>query len=131
MFEAYGALILYFEALKYEATTKDGVWNLPDGDDFYQYQLSENTTTDYTPEKVHQIGLSEVARIKTEMWNILILEGYTDTTKSIGEIIQKLKKEERFLHQNNDEGRKKVIERSNDILDQINDGLNEAFDIRP
>jgi len=26
------------------------------------------------------------------MWNILILEGYTDTTKSIGEIIQKLKK---------------------------------------
>lgn len=131
MFEAYGALILYFEALKYEATTKDGVWNLPDGDDFYQYQLSENTTTDYTPEKVHQIGLSEVARIKTEMWNILTLEGYTDTTKSIGEIIQKLKKEESFLYQNNDEGRKKVIERYNDILDQINDGLNEAFDIRP
>ncbi|GEM_PF-3246638 len=65
------------------------------------------------------------------MWNILILEGYTDTTKSIGEIIQKLKKEERFLYQNNDEGRKKVIERYNDILDQINDGLNEAFDIRP
>lgn len=65
------------------------------------------------------------------MWNILILEGYTDTTKSIGEIIQKLKKEERFLYQNNDDGRKKVIERYNDILDQINDGLNEAFDIRP
>ena len=65
------------------------------------------------------------------MWNILTLEGYTDTNKSIGEIIQKLKKEERFLHQNNDEGRKKVIERYNDILDQINDGLNEAFDIRP
>jgi len=65
------------------------------------------------------------------MWNILTLEGYTDTTKSIGEIIQKLKKEERFLYQNNDEGRKKVIEQYNDILDQINDGLNEAFDIRP
>ena len=65
------------------------------------------------------------------MWNILTLEGYTDTTKSIGEIIQKLNKEERFLYQNNDEGRKKVIERYNDILDQINDGLNEAFDIRP
>ena len=61
----------------------------------------------------------------------MTLEGYTDTTKSIGEIIQKLKKEERFLYQNNDEGRKKVIERYNDILDQINDGLNEAFDIRP
>jgi uncharacterized protein (DUF885 family) len=131
VFEAYGALILYFEALKSKATTKDGVWKLPDGDDFYQYQLSENTTTDYTPEKVHQIGLSEVARIKTEMWNILTLEGYTDTTKSLGEIIQKLNKEERFLYQNNDEGRKEVIDGYNDILDEINNGLDEAFDIRP
>tara|TARA_E500000331_G_scaffold66833_1_gene61552 strand:- start:819 stop:968 length:150 start_codon:yes stop_codon:yes gene_type:complete len=49
VFEAYGTLILYFEALKSKAKTKDGICKLPDGDDFYQYQLSENTITDYTP----------------------------------------------------------------------------------
>ena len=37
IFDAYGSLILYFEALKSKATTDDGVWKLPDGDDFYQY----------------------------------------------------------------------------------------------
>ena len=61
----------------------------------------------------------------------MTLEDYTDTTKSIWEIIQKFNKEERFLYQNNDEGTKKVIDRYNDILDQIDDGLNKAFDIRP
>jgi len=131
VFDAYNSLILYFEALKPKATTDAGVWKLPDGDDFYQYQLSLMTTTDYTPEQVHQIGLSEVGRIKTEMRDILTIQGYTDTTKTLGEIIQELNKEERFLYQNNDEGRKEIIEGYNNILDEINDGLDNAFDIRP
>ena len=131
VFDAYNALILYFEALKPKANTNAGVWKLPDGDDFYQYQLSLMTTTDYTPEQVHQIGLSEVDRIKTEMWDILNDQGYADTTKTLGEIIQELNKEERFLYQNNDEGRKEIIEGFNNILDEINDGLDNAFDIEP
>ena len=131
VFDVYNALILYFEALKSKATKEAGVWKLPDGDDFYQYQLSLMTTTDYTPEQVHQIGLSEVDRIKTEMWDILNNQGYADTTKTLGEIIQELNKEERFLYQNNDEGRKEIIEGYNNILDEINDGLDNAFDIRP
>jgi uncharacterized protein (DUF885 family) len=131
VFDAYNSLILYFEALKSKATTDAGVWKLPDGDDFYQYQLSLMTTTDYTPEQVHQIGLSEVARIKTEMRDILTNQGYADTTKTIGEIIQELNKEERFLYQNNDEGREEIIDGYNNILDEINDGLDNTFDIRP
>lgn len=131
VFGAYNSLITYFEELKSIATTDDGVWKFPDGDAFYEYQLAQNTTTDYTPDKVHQIGLSEVARIKEEMWVILKNEGYTDTTSTIGELIQSVNKEDRFLYQNNDEGRKEVIEGYNDILDQINAGIDGAFDIRP
>ena len=118
VFDAYNALILYFKALKPRANTNAGVWKLPDGDDFYQYQLSLMTTNDYTPKQVHQIGLSEVDRIKTEMWDILNDQGYADTTKTLGEIIQELNKEERFLYQNNDEGRKDIIEGYNNILDE-------------
>ena len=131
VFDAYNALILYFEALKSKATTDAGVWKFPDGDAFYQYQLSMMTTTDYTPKEVHQIGLSEVDRIKTEMRDILNDQGYADTSREIGEIIQELNKEERFLYQNNDKGRKEILEGYNTILDEINAGLDNAFDIRP
>jgi uncharacterized protein (DUF885 family) len=131
VFGAYNSLINYFAGLKEKATDEDGVWKFPDGENFYQYQLKQNTTTDYTPEEVHQIGLSEVARIKQEMWDILISEGYTDTTQVIGEVIQAVNKEDRFLFQNNDEGRKEVIARYNEILDEISGGLDDAFDVRP
>lgn len=131
VFGAYGALITYFEALRTKANTDDGVWKLPNGDAYYQYQLSSNTTTDYTPEEVHQIGFSEVERIKKEMWEILISQGYTDTTKTIGEVIQAVNKEDRFLFQNNDDGRTEVIARYDEILAEISANLDDAFDIRP
>ena len=131
VFGAYGKLIAYFESLESKATTDDGVWKFENGDAFYQYQLEQNTTTNYTAEQVHQIGLSEVGRIKNEMWAILEGEGYADTTKTIGEIVQAINKEDRFLYQNNDEGRKQVIARYEEIIDNISNNLEDAFDIRP
>ncbi len=131
VFEAYGKLIAYFQDLKSRATTEDGVWKFPDGANYYQYQLKSNTTTDYTPEEVHQIGLAEVDRIQKEMMDILRSEGYADTTKTIGEIVQAVNKEERFLFQNNDDGRKEVIARYDEILEEINGNLDDVFDVRP
>ncbi len=131
VFGAYQNLIDYFEHLNEKATTDDGVWKLPNGDAYYRYQLKQNTTTELDPEEVHQIGLSEVARIKNEMQNILLAEGYTDTTKTLGATIQELNKEERFLFPDNDEGRQMVIDEYNRILSEISAGLDDAFDIRP
>lgn len=131
VFRAYQKLIDYFEDQYQRSNTDDGVWKLPNGEAFYRYQLKKNTTTDYSPEEVHQIGLSEVARIKKEMWDILIAEGYTDTTVSIGEMIQKLNEEERFLFPNDDNGRKQVVEEYSRILDEISANLDDAFDLRP
>ncbi len=131
VFGAYQNLIDYFEGLSAKATTDDGVWKFPDGEELYQYQLKQNTTTNLDPEEVHQMGLSEVARLKREMWDILVSEGYTDTTKMLGAAVQDLNKEKRFLFPNNDEGRKMVLEEYNRILDEISAGLDGAFDVRP
>ena len=115
VFGAYQNLVEYFEELDKKATTDDGVWKLPDGDAYYRYQLKQRTTTDLNPEAVHQIGLSEVERIKREMKKILFEEGYVDNTKSLGETIQELNKEERFLFPNTDEGRQMVLDEYNRI----------------
>ncbi len=131
VFAAYGTLISYFQNLKSKATNEDGVWKFPDGANYYQYQLKSNTTTDYTPEQIHQIGLAEVARIKTEMLDILNQEGFADSTNTIGEIIQEVNKEERFQFQNNDEGRKEVLARYDEILEEVDGKLDDVFDVRP
>lgn len=131
VFGAYQNLIDYFEQLKEKATKDDGVWKLPDGEAYYRYQLKQHTTTNLDPEEVHQIGLSEVARIKNEMQNILLTEGYTDATKTLGATIQELNKEERFLFPNNDKGRQMVLDEYDRILSEISAGLDNAFDVRP
>lgn len=44
-----------------------GVGSLPGGDTYYAYLVEFFTTTDMTPEQIHQLGLKEVARIRAEM----------------------------------------------------------------
>jgi uncharacterized protein (DUF885 family) len=48
-------------------TNEAGVWKFPNGEAYYAYILRHHTTTDLTPEEVHELGLAEVARIQAEM----------------------------------------------------------------
>jgi len=54
-----------------------GVWALPDGDAYYEFALRRHTTTDLSPEEVHQLGISEVARIQDEMKRAFDAIGYS------------------------------------------------------
>ena len=131
VFNAYQKLIAYHEMLYTKATTDDGVWKLPNGDAYYRYQLKVNTTTDLNPEDVYQTGLKEVERIEKEMRAILNNEGYIDMTKTIGEIIQKINMEERFLFPESDKGKAMVLAEYQRIIDVADEESDLAFDIRP
>lgn len=48
-----------------------GCWDGPDGPAFYAFELARFTTTDLTPQEVHALGLSEVARIRAEMLEVI------------------------------------------------------------
>ncbi|WP_434950037.1 DUF885 domain-containing protein [Shewanella sp. HL-SH4] len=52
---------------------------LPDGPAFYQNRVEYYTTLPMTAEEVHQLGLAEVARIKTEMEQVITNVGYKGT----------------------------------------------------
>ena len=43
----------------------DGVWKLPEGESFYNFLLKGTTTTNLDSNQIHQIGLDEVARVKS------------------------------------------------------------------
>lgn len=58
--------------------TEPGVWQLPDGADRYRLAVRYMTTTDMTPDEIHQIGLKEVARIEAEMLEVARKLGFSD-----------------------------------------------------
>jgi uncharacterized protein (DUF885 family) len=58
--------------------TEVGIWSLPNGAARYAYQVRNQTTSDLTPEEIHQIGLREVARIEGEMLQIAKKLGFND-----------------------------------------------------
>lgn len=55
-----------------------GLWSLPQGDIRYAFQAKTSTTTNMTPEEIHQLGLAEVARIEAEMLKVAVKLGYQD-----------------------------------------------------
>ena len=99
------------------AGTAAGVGRLPDGAAFYQAMLKQFTTTDYTPQQIHQLGLDEVARIDAEMNAILVAQGLTEGT--VAERMKALGEDPRFLEPDNDEGRARLLARYRAILDEI------------
>ena len=68
--EIYPALtrLRDFFQTEYLARAREGVGlkYMPGGDKLYAYLVQSTTTTDMTPEQIHQLGLSEVARITKE-----------------------------------------------------------------
>ncbi|HHQ1841257.1 TPA: DUF885 domain-containing protein [Acinetobacter baumannii] len=56
----------------------EGIWSLPNGDEFYRFYVENNTTTSESPENIHQLGLKEVARIEAEMLKIAKAQGFND-----------------------------------------------------
>jgi uncharacterized protein (DUF885 family) len=58
--------------------TEIGIWALPQGDERYAFDVRRQTTTNMTPEEIHQLGLREVARIEAEQLVIAKQLGFND-----------------------------------------------------
>ena len=67
---AYQRIIAEMKRQQALASTDDGAWKLPDGEDYYAWRLREMTTTDMSASEIHDLGLSDVERIHAETGGI-------------------------------------------------------------
>ena len=74
--------------------------DLPDGDAFYRAQIREYTTTDLSPEEIHQIGLKQVAEIEAQMRQTMVETGFKG---SFAEFLTFLKTDPQFISKTADE----------------------------
>ncbi len=97
------------------ANPNDGVWSLPNGDEFYALRLKAQTTTDYTAEEIHNIGLSEVDRISKRMQTILSELKYGENL-NVGEMMNKLNEDSQFLYADTPDRKSIVVNDYNNIV---------------
>lgn len=104
----YQAMIALFEDMRETATHDAGIWRIPGGDKIYASALHSSTTTDLTADEIHEIGLSEVARIEAEMDAILISQGLNEG--SVVERVRMLMNDPKQQFPNDDAGRQQMLD---------------------
>lgn len=106
------------------ARTTVGLSALPDGRAWYEFQVKAITTTDMTPEQIHDIGLAEVARIHREMEGVMRQVGWTGDLKSFMRHVQT---EPRFRYTTREE----MLADYRAAQARIDASTDRLFDVKP
>jgi uncharacterized protein (DUF885 family) len=94
--------------------------DLPNGADWYRHNVAVRTTTDLSPQEIHEIGLSEVKRIRAEMDQVIESTGFTG---SFEEFLHFLRTDPRFYHSSAEE----LMREYRDIAKRADPELTRVF----
>jgi uncharacterized protein (DUF885 family) len=119
------------EAQRAVATNDAGIAARPHGEEFYRWALKASTTTNMSPDEVHEMGRSEVQRLHAQMDAILKEIDYASGT--VGERMKALAEDPRYKFSEGDEGRAEIMAFINNRLDWIRAQMPRAFNklVRP
>jgi len=126
----YELILQFMESNYTNANPHHGAWSQPNGDAYYASRLRSYTTTDYTAEEIHQIGLSEVERISNRMKEIFMMLGY-EVNKPIGEIMNDLNENPEFLYADTPDRKEIVIADYNQMVKEAEEDVRPYFERFP
>jgi len=129
VYPALDRQIAAMEKLKPTTRPGDGAWRLDDGAAIYAEALRQATTTNFSPEEVHQMGLQQVADISSQIDAILKSQGFTQG--SVGERIAALNKDPRQLYPDSEAGRAALLASLNAGVKDMYGRLPAAFATLP
>ena len=125
---AFQATIDFLKAEQALATTDDGAWKLPNGADYYAMRLAQMTTTDMTADEVHELGLSEVARIHNEMRAIMQAVGFEG---SLQDFFAFTRTDPQFFKPETEEGKAEYLAEATALIDIMREALPSQFNTFP
>ena len=112
------------------ANKNHGIWSQPNGDEYYKLRIRSYTTTDYSPERIHQMGLSEVNRISSRMKEILTNQGY-DSAKNVGQLMNELNENPDFLYADTPDRKEIIVKDYTEMVDEAIKVSTEYFHTMP
>ena len=107
----------------------DGVWRVPHGEEIYAVALEQATTTKFSPDEVHRMGLQQVAEISAQLDRILRTQGMTKG--GVGARLAALNVDPSQLYANTDPGRAELIASLNQGIKDMYGRLPRAFATLP
>jgi uncharacterized protein (DUF885 family) len=125
---AYQKLIAYLEAQEKIATHDVGAWRFPNGKDFYELALQKTTTTNLSPDEIHDIGLKEMARIHGEMRSIMQRVKFKGDLQAFFKF---MRTDPQFYLPQTEEGQAEYLRRATQIIDTMRGRLDELFLTKP
>ena len=129
---SYESLISFIEAdISNTPEQSQGIHSRPKGDDYYAYRLKSMTTTGMTADEIHQLGLSEVKRLRAEMEELKAKSGFEGDLQAFFAYIRDSQDNEKFYFPNTDEGRKGYIDEATTAIENIKSELPNYFGILP
>lgn len=125
---AVDEMVATLDAIEPKAAGNSGAWSLPNGAEYYASRLRAQTTTDLGADRIHQIGLDEVARIHREMEAIKTQVGFKGTLQ---QFFQHIKTGKEFKYPNTDEGRRVYLADANAFIAQVMEAAPKWFSRLP
>ena len=129
IYPALDRQIALMEELQPTSRAGDGAWRLDNGEAIYAEALRQSTTTNFSPEEVHQLGLQQVAELTAQLDTILRSAGYTQGT--VGERLAALNVAPAQLYANTDAGRAELLEGLNAGVKAMYARIPQAFATLP
>jgi uncharacterized protein (DUF885 family) len=125
---AYQNMIATLERQRGKARETDGVWALPKGDAYYAWALRAQTTTDWSAEKIHTIGLEAVARLHGETQEIMAKVGFRGDLKAFFRFMES---DPRFYEPDTPEGRASYVRKATSAIEVMRARAPAFFNLMP
>ena len=121
---AYQRVIALMQAQQAKAGRDDGIWRFPNGAAEYQARVKYYTTTELTPDQVHDLGLAQVARIHGEMTAIKDKVGFKG---SLQQFFEHMRTSKQFYYPNTAAGKQMYLDESLKAQQQVAAALPRFF----
>ena len=119
--------IAYLESLVPRSADHAGLWRLEGGAEAYTYFLKNFTTTDLTPDQIHEIGLRKVAELERDM--DVVFRKLGRSTGTVKERVAQLKKD--LSYPLTEDGRKQIMADIDAMIREAERRSALQFDMRP
>lgn len=125
---SYEDLIAWVKETDQMNDKSEGAWSLPNGEEFYRHRLKSITTTDMSPQEIHEFGLNDVKRIHQEMIKIKEKVGFNG---NLQEFFTHMKTSKQFYFPDTQAGKDAYLKESRKVIADMKEALPKMFNTFP